>query len=398
MSRIGIGFVLLYLALCCVPAHAQLTAQCSPECYGSKIGSDELANTTLGPNGNTVSYRFRAGHSGSLQRIHVYLMTPGHDGYAAGTGGQIRITVNTDDGTSAHNPTSTALSSYLLTDYQSATPSIYFPIFTFSTPPSLASGNLYHIVFTNVDPNPSTNYLSVNALYLAAPPNPWQPTISNIDGAELLRTNGGTWQPRAGYLPILQLDYSDGWQEGIGYMESWIGAQQTISGSSNGVRERFTVSGSQRIVASVALRLARMSGSDPLTVLLKNSDGSVIEQGNIPASAFPSASSHTWVSYAFASSRTLAPGNTYFLELATASSSSYQAFPIRKGVGYNFTGPTYFRDGYAQFKQSGSWVGWTQWGVTNRTDGDLQFYFEAAGSNTTSQVINPPRNLTITVE
>lgn len=53
----------------------------------------------------------------------------------------------------------------------------------------------------------------------------------------------------------------------------------------------------------------------------------------------------------------------------------YQVFPIRKGGYYNFANTTYFHDGYAQFKSGASWVGWTEWGVTNRTDADLQFYF-----------------------
>jgi hypothetical protein len=42
---------------------------------------------------------------------------------------------------------------------------------------------------------------------------------------------------------------------------------------------------------------------------------------------------------------------------------------------YGYKNTTFFSDGYAQFKEAGHWVGWTQWGVTNRTDGDLQFYF-----------------------
>jgi hypothetical protein len=328
-----------------------------------------------------------------MQTIHMYMIGPGHAGYAAGTGGQILIELRTDDGTSAHNPTSTVLTSYLLTSYLNATPSIDFPIFTFPTPANLVAGNLYHIVFTNVDPNPSVNYLSVDATYLQNPPDPWQPTVSNTDSAELLSNNGQSWQPRAGYLPILQLDYTDGWQEGMGYMEVWIGVPQNISGTANGVREQFTVSGAQRNVGSVAMRVARVSGSDPLTVLLKDANGNVIEQGNIPASSFPSASSYTWVSYPFVSAHTLVPGNSYSLELATASSSTYQAFPIRKGVDYNFAGTTYYTDGYAQFKQSGGWVGWTQWGVTNRTDGDLQFYFEVIGSGTgtgTGTTSTPP--------
>ncbi len=62
--------------------------------------------------------------------------------------------------------------------------------------------------------------------------------------------------------------------------------------------------------------------------------------------------------------------------LEAPASSVYQAYPIRKGLAYQFKPTTFFPDGYAQFTTDGtSWAGWTQWAVTNRTDGDLQFYF-----------------------
>lgn len=370
----------LGLALVSITLFAAIgNAACSDSsgCYGAGIGSDGLANTVVGgPAGNIVSYRFRAGHSGSLQQIHVYLI-PNHVGYSAGTGGQLQVTVNPDDGTAAHNPSSTVLASYLLANPLAATPSINFPVFVFSTPPSLTEGQLYHIVFTNVDPNPAANYISVDALYYANPNTPSQPTVSDIDSAVLLGGANGTWGTRRGYTPILELDYQDGFSELNGYMEVWIGAPQSISGSS-AVRETITVSPAQKNVASVSIRVARVSGSDPLIVTLENGDGTMIEQGQISADQLPTANSYGWVTYSFSSAHTLAGGLTYHLQLTSAATSTYQTFPIRKGLAYGFKNTTYFPDGYAQFNQSGLWVGWTQWGVSNRTDSDLQFYFGLA--------------------
>jgi len=371
-----------------LPGHA---AACSDSlaCYGSGLGSDGLANTVVGGQwGNIVSYRFRAGHSGPLQQIHVYLIQ-NHVGYSAGTGGQLQVTVNADDGTSAHNPSSTVLASYLLSNPLAATPSIYFPIFVFSVPATLVQGQLYHIVFTNVDPSPTINYLSVDALYLAKPSTPAQPTISDVDAAELLGGPAGTWTPRKGYTPILQLDYQDGWPEFIGYMEVWVGVPQSISGSS-AVRETITVTGAQKTVSSASIRVARTSGTDPLIVRLENGDGTVIEQGEVPASSIPLTSpvSYAWATFTFSSAHTLLAGQSYHLQFSAASTSSYQAYPIRKGVAYGFQNTTYFPDGYAQFNQNGPWVGWTQWGVSNRTDSDLQFYFSVASVSTAAPIIS----------
>ena len=244
-------------------------------------------------------------------------------------------------------------------------------------------------MFTNVDPTPTINYLSVDTLYLAKPSTPAQPSISDVDAAELLGGPAGTWTPRKGYTPILELDYQDGWSEFIGYMEVWVGAPQSISGSS-AVRETITVTGAQKSVSSASIRVARTSGSDPLIVRLENGDGTVIEQGEVPASSIPLTSpvSYAWATFTFSSAHTLLAGQSYHLQISAASTSSYQAYPIRKGVAYGFQKTTYFPDGYAQFNQNGSWVGWTQWGVSNRTDSDLQFYFSLTPGNMAAPTIS----------
>jgi len=115
-------------------------AQMSSQVYGSGIAADNLANKSVGSSSNVVvSYRVRANHTVSLQSINLYLI-PNKAGYAAGTGGTIRVTINPDDGTAAHNPSSTILASYVITNYQNLQPSIYFPQLTFSSPANLVAG------------------------------------------------------------------------------------------------------------------------------------------------------------------------------------------------------------------------------------------------------------------
>jgi len=348
--------------------------------YGSGIGTDGLANTTVGPNGNMVSYRFRAKHSGPVQEAIIYLI-PDHPGYSLGNAGETLVTINTDDGTPAHNPSSTVLASYMMSGVLSLpSPARYFYTLKFSTPPTLTAGQIYHMVFKNTDPSPGTNFLSVDALYELDFSAPVQDSISSTDAAVLL-SNGGGWKPRSGYTPIYQLDFANGVTEGIGYIEGWIGAPMPISGT-NAVRETFTVSGGDVHVSSVAVRVARVNGNDALTVRLENANGTLIEQGSIPATAIPSSNSgspaYFWAKLPLSATYTFAAGATYHLDLEASSTSTYQTFPIRKGLAYGFQPTTFFSDGYAEFEQNGSWTGWTQWGVANRTDGDLQFYFSVA--------------------
>jgi hypothetical protein len=350
----------------------------SSQFYGPGIGSDGLANTTVGPVGNTVSYRFRAKHSGQLAQAIIYLI-PDHAGYAGGNGGTIQVTLHTDDGTSSHNPASTVLATYVMSGVLSlASPARYFYTLKFASPPSLTAGQLYHMVFKNIDASPSVNFLSVDDLYELNYSTSVQSGLSTTDAAVLLSEVGGPWKPRLGFTPIYQLDFSNGVTEGIGYIEGWVGAPRSISGT-NAVRETFTVSGADAKVSSVAIRVARVSGNDPLVVRLENASGALIEEGSVPATAIPesnaSSPSYYWVRYTFSSAYTLVPGDTYHLDLEATSTSAYQTFPIRKGFAYGFQNTTFFPDGYAEFEQNGTWTGWTQWGVANRTDGDLQFYF-----------------------
>jgi hypothetical protein len=344
--------------------------------YGPGLGADALGNTVIGgPWSNAASFRFRAQRSASVQGVLLYLI-PDHIGYSAGTGGRIEVTLNADDGTPAHNPSTVVLASYIITNALTLRPSRYFPMLTFAAPPAIIAGQLYHIVCTNIDANPTSNYLSVDALYQQNPLTPGQPTVSDTDLAVLLRYQNTGWAPRKGYTPIFQLTYTDASCDGVGYMEAWVGAPKRVSGTS-AVRESITVSGAPKTVASVAVRVARVSGSDSLIVRLENADGSLVEQGNISATsiAMTNPVSYNWATYTFASAHTLVPGRTYHVDFEAASSSTYQFFPIRKGYAQGFQNRTYFPDGFAQFKQADSWVGWTQWGVTNRLDSDLQFYF-----------------------
>jgi hypothetical protein len=345
--------------------------------YGSGIGSDGLANTTLGPNENTISYRFRAKHSGILEQALIYLI-PDHAGYAGGNGGEILVTLNTDDATAAHNPTSHVIASYVMSNVLSlASPARYFYTLRFASPPTLVAGQLYHMVFRNIGSSPAVNYLSVDSLYELNFPSSMT-AFNKTDAAVLLSEAGGAWKPRVGFIPIYQLTFQSGVTEGIGYMEGWVGAARPISGT-NAVREAFTVSGANVKVSSVAIRVARVNGNNPLEVRLENANGVLIEEGTIPATEIPlsssSSPSYFWARYPLAATYTLLAGDTYHLDLEATSTSTYQVFPIRKGLAQGFQTTTYFPDGHAEFEQSGSWNGWTQWGVANRTDSDLQFYF-----------------------
>jgi hypothetical protein len=354
---------------------ASATAGVASQFYGAGRGADSLANCVVGPDGDIVAYRFVADHSGPLNQVRFYIIS-NKAGYAGGDAGTLRVSIESDDGTSAHNPSGTVLATSTLEHPVPANGAAgYFPLISFPTPANVTAGQIYHVVFTNIDPSPSVNFSSVDELYYKNATTPNQPTVSDMASA-ILRWRSGSWESLPGYSPIFELYFSNGDYQGYGYVEAFSMAPEVISGSQE-VRETFTVSGGTRSISSVGIRLARISGSGNLTVRLENSAGTLIEQGYLSASSFPinSSGAPVWATYTLANPQNLVVGQTYHLVLEAPSSTEYEAYPVQKGTAYGFDKATYFSDGYAQFNSGTGWVGWSVWGVNNRTDGDLQFYF-----------------------
>jgi hypothetical protein len=339
-----------------------------------------------------VAWRFRAQHTGLLKSVRPYLMFvdgPGGPGnYSSGDGGTVLLQLQTDDGTTDHLPSGTVLAQFL---YSTPMAGGIAPHFTFPAPlPQLQVGGLYHIVFSNTHPDPLNNFVSLNHLWLdvRTPIVPRQPTVSDTDLHTLVQGNGGDWDGTtyANNTPVFELTYADGFAQGFGYIEVWAetpnGPLPPISGI-NQTRETFTVSGPNRTVSAVSLRAARINGSDPLTIRLEDGNGTLIGEGTIPASSFPSGPlgpegtfPSVWVTHTFTTPRTLISGRSYNLVQSAPDTSVYKVFPMRKAAEDGFAPATYFADGHAQQNSGTGWEDWipASWG-TNRPDGDLQFFF-----------------------
>lgn len=356
-----------------IPVQAKLAAVAS--CYGSGLGADSLANTVVGgPSLNAASYRFQAKHASALKGIRVFFIwSLLKTGYQAGQGGTIQVDLEADDNTAAHHPSGVSLASVSYGNIIAQNNN--YPELLFPYPVTLKGGAFYHLVFTNVDPAPATNYISIDALYTDAATAPMQPSLTDASFAVLVRAGKGPWQLRQNFTPTVELDYADGGSQGNGYMEVWSANPKTISGAAL-VRETFKVSGPSRSFTRIMARLQRTAGASPLTLRLEEADGTLIEQGTAPAASVlegvPS-----WVTVTFPLATVLATGVSYHLVLSSPADTQYLAYPIRKGHDKGFSNYTLFPDGYAQYSTTGgaSWAGWDMWGTPNLTDSDLQFMF-----------------------
>lgn len=352
--------------------------------YGAAVGADSLANSVVGgPSQTMVAYRFRATESAPLDGVTIYIQTG--DGYSAGNGGTIRISVHGDDGSPQHVPVDTSMAMIDVPHPEVGAGNTY----KFADPPQLIAGDLYHVVFTNTDPEPESNYVSVNGLFIRGDSRASQPGFPLADWANLVKSRDADWSGDRGdsqgtITPIMGLEYGNDESAGMGYMEVWLGDAKTISGSRK-AREIFTVSGPDRTVTSFSVRLEREAGSSPLQVRLIDAHGQVIDKGAIPAQSISARDSSesgglTWATLEFGAPRTLKSGESYEVVLSAPADTSYAIYAVRKGVIYGYGEGSYFSDGRGEFKDGSGWEALTPGWRGPGPEGDLQFFFEEIGS------------------
>jgi hypothetical protein len=355
--------------------------------YGPAIRGDSLANTPVGKDGIQVSCRFRADPGGVFRGARPYLIWSfRRQGYHAGTGGTLKVELQTDDGSPLHRPSGQVLATNVRRMALVETSDRFYPLLAFDRAPVLKPGAFYHLVFNNTDPDPQGNFVSVNALFLKSCKAPVQPRLADADWAMLLRSKvSPAWTVRRtpgsqeGFTPILEIDYAGGRSQGMGYIEFWMGAPKAISGPAQ-VREVFTVTGPPRRTACVSVRVRRLSGSAPLGIRVEQAGGKALAAGDAqscPGNSTPTCSlgGCDWATLTFPAPVTLVPGRSYALVLTAPSQARFEAFPMRKGSDKGYSDATVFPDGHAEFTSGSGWTGWEQWGQARRTDADLQFYF-----------------------
>ena len=353
------------LALVCLAFAPVALAQTHPAIYGCPWNADSLGNLEIGRQpGRMVSYRFRATHSGTIDRVRLFLIFRAH-GYYQGDGGQVLLQLQADDQSPNHHPSGHVLAASLVTDPMQQ----WNRMFVFDKPAPVEAGQLYHLVLSNPAPDPVANFVSVDDLYLRRRSPCMQPAVNDLDLAVIWKASAhDAWAINYGHTPIFCLRYTDGHVQGQGYMD--VPGVCTISGRQK-VREVFCVSGADRVVTELRVRLRRKSGSDDVVVNLATAAGAPVARGVIPATSVSHAL--TWVGCKFDQSGVLKTGQSYQLELSAPPGAVYETLPLQEGgVQYGFDCPEVFADGYLQSTTGDQWVS-PRGG--NRKDFDLQFYF-----------------------
>jgi hypothetical protein len=374
--------------------HSSAQAQTNTESkfYGTGIAATSLANYQIGESSDRrLSIRFRADHSGEINQFRAFWKYSS-SGYFAGNGGLIRVTLRTDDGTEAHNPSSNVIGSTIIQPDVSRSGGFRFKDLPLTSPGYVEQGQLYHLHFQNIASNKARNWISINSIFNhQRDSSVVQPTTSDWALLNQVAENGDSWNVVQGFSPILTLHYSSGKEQGMGYMEFWSAKSGFKATESNKMRQTMTPSKELRI-KGLNISAGRYYGNGDLIATLKNSDGTTIDTATLSSGSFPQATGssscprglsgdrcHVWSAANFSNVQTLQSGNTYYLEFSTSSGSEYRFNIPRDGsIQYGFSTSTVFNDGHAEISSNGgaSWRGVSQWGSSDRQDGDLEFYLE----------------------
>lgn len=349
--------------------------------YGPAVQADSKNNWQVGwTSRQRVSFRFRASSS-SLTSVAVNQR--GGTGYSGGNGGQIRAELFADV---AGKPSGPGLGSTTWSPGNAGGDWEKLDRHTFASSVALTPGALYHVVFTNPSPTQTTDYVSLNVLYLYAPTSPRQPAFSD-DFAVL--TWRGSWTVQAD-TPVMDLAYADGAHDGNAYFGLIVDYYARVSGS-NQARERFTPKADVTVTAA-SVRVKRISGSSPLTLTLLDGSGTVLATGAVPGTGVPLSTLPTpsnpnhwdgaslaggrWLRVAFPAV-TLRAETTYSLRLSTPADTTYAVIPLREASSTETGGATWasraFRDGSGQKTSGSSWADLYPYAPV-----DLQSYFEVA--------------------
>lgn len=366
-----LSIIIILFALINLPIHSQ-------PYYGTYFGADGLSNTVIGKYpGRETSYRFRCEFSGTIIQLRIYLVYA-EGGYYGGTGGKLKITLETDDNSKDHLPSGNVLATIVDNNPMQYGGNGYQVLYTFNKPVNISENALYHLHFTNPDADPLTNYISTDELWITTPPGTTKdriPTGNIIDLALLIKNGNDPWTVSETKTPIFTLYYEDGRKQGQGYIGAASQFPRDIYGPLNKVRTNILVTGTNRNINKVWIRLKRLIGYEDLIVRLEKADGSLIEEGYVYAYSINNYM--TWISVSFARPHLLLTGNRYFLVLSTGNNTIYQTYPIQDG-GYGYNYNYMFSDGSFEYTTNGY-----KWNYHINVARKAQIYFETSTDQST---------------
>jgi hypothetical protein len=339
------------------PAPAPAPAPTPGPVYGS---GNELGQTIEGAGssnfawlkypGRKLGIAFQAPKSGGIKQIT--LQWKSSSGYGAGNYGAYNFELHANG--SGNYPSGSVIGRASGIKPRTAMGGYADGAFSFPITASLTAGRIYHLVVTNVDPNPGANWSSPNGLMSRV--QAWNGT-----GNRAAVYKNGAWKPwsskdnpwnTAGsnyvngqHIPAM-LTWSDGSITGDPYYSAALSSGARFAGSSR-AGQYIVWNGPDTTVRRIGLSVKR-SGSPGGALLyhLEKVGGSKLATGTLATAAQVGMRSQSWVYATLSQPATLTRGASYRLWFESPTS----------GSGYYFTAPVYGENRPASWLEAG-WGG-----------------------------------------
>lgn len=340
----------------------------------SVVGMTSLSNVPLRT--NRAAYRFTADQSGEVDSIRLYyIVNTSKSGYANGTGGTVGMTVAPDDGNGLPDESrlfpGRAEAAFglnggaIVGDRSEYVRDTLFRRWEFSEPVPVEAGQDYHIIFQNLDPDPTNNYVSLDLVIDLLPeslrggdPIP-SPATRNDYG--FVESSSEGWRVadshREGHrqTPIFEITYTDGNTQGQGFMQYEARATFQLTGTA-AIRTTITVP-EDRSVSELAARVGAQGGGSVI-LEITTMDGEVLRSVEAPTDALANYRSAVWAE-GTVDPLTLEAGTQYAFVVRAGQGYSGDVVPLQAGVNYGFAPKSVFPFGTAQTSPDGS--SWTDW-------------------------------------
>lgn len=366
--------------------------------YGNLIHSDTVADIRVSC-GRPLYQPFTAERSGGISDIQWYLRyNKGCHGtagcYSGGDGGQIQVSLY--EAGSNGMPTGNALGQSAINGGRN---SIFdwgsswgdFPIWDLNRAVSVEAGKRYVMVLEN---HSCSGWIATNGMLSDWV---WADERSGRAGPYYSNDRSIYQGSKLHYdhMSLFALKYTDGMSIGPSVIWASGSSMEMISNDAM-ARERFTVTDTTRLVDGVDIWAWRTTGNEGnMTVVLRNSAGSVIARGVVPATAFAVSKNHTegaparpWAHATFDSPVTLNRGQSYTVELS-ATGCCYRTIP---GVEASDLGTREaWTSGVAEFSTNGgsSWrCGKTKDSPSGHCGLDLPLGFSVAANEIGGEMVS----------
>jgi hypothetical protein len=362
--------LLLATAALLIPHEASATLPTVLPLLGNAIRAHYLNNETIGRFGYKVQFRGRSPSAACYSTLQVYhIGSATNPGYSSGTGGVVRVHLESrghDVGGAA-----TWAPGLVNGGLPPGTDSHYFfHTYTLSPAPCLTAGQKFAIIFENVDPNPSVNWLGVEAI--TASGSRQFPALAPIWA--VFMWEGNHWvkrePPFSADVPIMQLCGATCISQT--YMQN--GGDQPVGGAV--MARQLLTSPTAGVIRTCYIDAARgSSATTSLRVSLTTTSGTSLAAVDVDARSLPvgSALGGAALKVTFPTPVVVTAGQQIALQISASTPGAIRIAPIEDGIGY-FTHPAGWGGtvDYAQYKTSVTWAPWPG----QSTFSDLSAYCE----------------------